>query len=399
MKTSILIGAGFSAPMGYPIGGQLNNSILALDGTEFGFSTDGKLVIDPDTGGRPASLRRFTYDNQFDFLLELIKFYHEKIKNFDYEEFYDFISDEKQWESLPDEFNKSAEKYYNGIYSVPQDLIRNIKPIYNQVVGHFLRDRAGERWYGNASHYCKPTFSGYTGFLNCLENWGENGNVDIHTLNHDLFLERLNITDWLQGNLCDGFEEMGSPYFGKLRTDEDSYMIRLARYTGVYPTNFRLYKLHGSINYYPFYRDEGGVSLPEVYVKTKIGIGSNSLYKEYLDKNGELKYDNCWINYHSDFLSGTSSKIIRYRESLLFEPLFKKFKENLNSSDQLVIIGYGCKDGEINRIILENFDFKNMPSFMVNPYPNDIVNEFADQLGSKMIPEIPENLKEEMFKI
>lgn len=71
-----------------------------------------------------------------------------------------------------------------------------------------------------------------------MENWGSQGIVDVHTLNHDLFLERLNITDWLQGNLCDGFEEMGSPYYGKLRTDDDSYMVRLARYTGFYPTNF-----------------------------------------------------------------------------------------------------------------------------------------------------------------
>ena len=161
MKTAILLGAGFSAPMGYPIGNQLNEFILGLDGTEFGFSTDGKLVIDTETGGRPEAFRRFSYDNQFDFLLELIKFYHESLKPFDYEEFYDFISEESRWESLPEEFSKAAEKYYNGIYSAPQDLIRNIKPVYNQIVGHFLRDGNGDRWYGNAGHYCKPTFSGY----------------------------------------------------------------------------------------------------------------------------------------------------------------------------------------------------------------------------------------------
>jgi len=399
MKTSILLGAGFSAPMGYPIGNQLNDSILGLDGTEFGFSTDGKLVIDSTTGVRPSSLKRFTYENQFDFLLELIKFYHLNIKPFDYEEFYDFISYEEQWESIPEEFNKIAARLYNGIYSSPQDLIRNIKPLYNQIVGYFLKDRNGEHWYGNASHYCKPTFSGYTGFLYCLENWGQNGIVDIHTLNHDLFLERLNITDWLQGNLCDGFQEMGSPYFGRLRTESDSYMVRLARYIGVYPTNFRLYKLHGSLNYYPFYRSESGVAIPEIYVKTKIGIGSNSLYKEFQDESGELKYDNCWINYHSDFLSGTTSKIIRYIEPLLFEPLFKLFKENLISADQLVIIGYGFKDEDINRMILENFDFKNKPSFIVNPFPNTRVEEFSKHLKSKLLVDLPENLRVDMFKL
>lgn len=398
MKTSILLGAGFSAPMGYPIGNQLNESILALDGTEFGFSTDGKLVVDSSIGGRrPNFGYRNSYDNQFDFLLELMKYYHSKIKRFDYEEFYDFLSDEKKWDLLTKEFEQEAKKYYNNIYSSPKDLIRDLKPIFNQIVRHFLKDRNGERWYGNSPHHCKPIFPGYTGFLNCIEYWGKNGIVDTHTLNHDLLLERLNISDWLQGSLCDGFEEMGSPYFGKLRTGLDSYMVRLARYTGIYPSNFRLYKLHGSVNYYPFYRDEGGVAIPEIYIKTKIGIGSNSLYKEFQDKGGELKYDNCWINYHSDFLSGTSSKIIRYREPLLFESLFKKFNENLNSSDQLIIVGYGCKDEEINRIILEYFDFKNKPSFMINPYPSEKVIAFGEILNSTMISTDLENLGIEMF--
>ncbi|WP_143961242.1 hypothetical protein [Litoribacter populi] len=139
------------------------------------------------------------------------------------------------------------------------------------------------------------------------------------------------------------------------------------------------------------------MAIPEIYVKTKIGIGSNNLYKEFQDQNGELGYDNCWINYHSDFLSGTSSKIIRYREPLIFEPLFKKFKENLNSSDQLIIIGYGCKDEEINRIILENFDYKNKGSFMVNPYPGEKVSEVCEMLSSTLISENLENLHKEMF--
>jgi hypothetical protein len=397
MKTSLLLGAGFSAQMGYPIGNQLNESILRLEGTEFGFSTDGKLVVDRPNGGRPNFGYRNSYDNQFDFLLELIKYYHSKIKTFDYEEFYDFLSDENQWNLLTEEFEQDAKKYYNNIYSRPQDLIRNIKPIFNQIVGHFLKDRNGDRWYGNSPHQCKPIFPGYTGFLNCLENWGKNGIVDIHTLNHDLLLERLNISDWLQGNLCDGFEELGSIYFGKLRTDLDSYMVRLPRYTGNYTNNFRLYKLHGSINYYPFYRNEGGVAIPEIYIKTKIGIGSNNLYKEFQDHNGGLGYDNCWINYHSDFLSGTTSKIIRYREPLLFDPLFKKFKENLSSCDQLIIIGYGCKDEEINRIILENFDFDNKTSFMVNPYPNEKVENFGKKLNAIPILDDLEDLYNQMF--
>lgn len=265
-----------------------------------------------------------------------------------------------------------------------EDYLFQINKIYNQVVSYFLVDKNGEFSYDNAPHKCGDV-EGYNGFLRCLENFKNKGVVDVHTLNHDLFFERFNRTDYINGDLSDGFEELGSPYYGKLSTnDNTSYMVRLEKFTGKYDTNIKLYKLHGSLNYLPFFSTgSNGFMKPDCYIKTKSGIGCGELYKEINQSDGSMKYDHCFINYHPDFLTGTTSKIIRYKESLIFEPLFDLFKENLKKADKLIIIGYGCKDSEINNMIIQNFD-KNKKCYVVDPYAGDQVKDFISKLGENV---------------
>ncbi len=83
-------------------------------------------------------------------------------------------------------------------------------------------------------------------------------------MNHDLFFESLHRTGFFNGELCDGFEELGSKYFGKLDVEGRSYMVGLERYTGVYKEKFRLCKLHGSLDYESFIRSENGNLIPDV---------------------------------------------------------------------------------------------------------------------------------------
>ena len=215
---------------------------------------------------------------------------------------------------------------------------------------------------------------------------------------HDLFFESFNNTAFLEGSLSDGFEELGSTYYGKLTKDSRSYMVRLQRYTGNYHGNFRLYKLHGSLDYELYYQNEKGQLLSDTYLKSKYGIGSTELYKEIKNEKGDLAYENCWINYHPDFLTGTTSKIERYTEPLLFNKLFQLFKENLENADGLIIIGYGAKDEEVNRIILKHFDYKNKKSYVIDPFAGQKVKDFANLIGAKLITEQLEKIKIEEFK-
>ena len=390
---SILLGAGFSAPMGYPVGNTLNKLLLECDDSKFGFHTSGSLVVSSD-GTKPDFGYKTSYDFQFDFCHDLIQHFNKVKGYFDYEEFYDYFNyDAKDDPDVEALFNS---KNYGTETDVNQ-MLDGIKNIYTQLVSHFLKDREGNSWYDDTAHMCGPIWPGYTGILNCLQNWGKEYIVNVHTLNHDLFFERLNISDWLQGELCDGFEELGSPYFGDLSVKSRHYKCRLQQYTGKYDKKFRLYKLHGSKDYGVYYAPNGEVLVPEKYVKTRWGVGFSELYKEVQKENGELTYDRCWINYHADFLTGTTSKIERYAEPLLFKELFQRFRDNLKAAEKLIIIGYGGRDSEVNKMIIENFDYKNKPSFIIDPYPGDAVKDLQKQIGAKLLEVQLENIKPQEF--
>jgi len=386
---SFLLGAGFSAPMGYPVGKDLNKSLLKCTGENFSFNTDGLLCFSTD-GKKPDFGFIPDYEFEFDFCRDLMLYFNDTKGYFDYEEFYDFFiykaKEDPKVEKLFISKNYGSHKHLT-------DMLFSIKNIFNQLVINFLVDKEGNSWYDNAAYMGVPSFSGYTGILNCFHNFGKDYLVNVHTLNHDLFFERLNYTFGLQGELCDGFEELGSPYYGDLSVDKRSYKCRLEYYTGNYDKKYRLFKLHGSKDYGIYYASNGSTLMPENYIKTRRGISINKLFKEIEDSNKKLFYERCWINYHADFLTGTSSKIERYQEPLLFNILFDNFKKNLNESEKLIIIGYGGKDTEINKMLLSHFDFKNKPTFIIDPFAGDEIKNLNFKLGGSLIEKEIEDIE------
>ena len=391
---SFLLGAGFSAPIGYPIGKDLNEALLNCTGDSFAFHTSGVLCVSTD-GRKPDFGYKTSYDFEFNFCRDLIHHFNEVKGYFDYEEFYDFFNHDAKDDSEVEALFK-ANNY--GVQKDLRQMLHATKNIYNQLVSHYLVDSEGNSWYDNAAYMCGPWWPGYTGILNCLQKFGEDHVVNVHTLNHDLFFERLGMSDWLQGELCDGFEELGSPYYGDLYVQSRHYKCRLQYYSGKYDKRFRLFKLHGSKDYGVYYRSNDSVLIPEKYVKTRWGVGFGEMYKEIKAKEGNLTYEKCWINYHADFLTGTTSKIERYKEPLLFNILFEHFRRNLKDADKLIIIGYGGRDNEINKMILKHFDFKNKPSFIIDPFPGHDIKSLKDKLGASLIEEHLEDVKIESLK-
>jgi len=394
---SFLLGAGFSAPKGYPIGNQLNEKLLACTGDNFSFSPEGGICIN-NNGTKPDLGYKNSYDWYFDFCIDSIHYYNDRIKSFDYEEFYDYLK-----EKAVDD-NGLRELFNNGNYEKNdfenfERYINQIDNIYNQLVGFYLKDGTGNSWYDDEPTLLKPSFNGYTGFLNCVETLLKDYSLNVHTLNHDLFFERLNRTEWINGELCDGFEELGSPFYGKLHCNNRTYNCRLSRYTGKYNKKLRLYKLHGSKDYYAYYAKKGPYLYPDTYIKTRWGISNTDFYKEIKKKGKLIEYENCFINYHPDFLTGTTSKISRYEEPLLYKRLFELFKQNLKKAEKLIIIGYGCKDTEINRLIFEEFGIKK-PCYIIDPYASKNVTDFIAKMGTntKLIKKQIENLILEDFQ-
>ena len=84
-------------------------------------------------------------------------------------------------------------------------------------------------------------------------------------------------------------------------------------------------------------------------------------------------------------MTGTTSKIQRYNEPLLFRKLFKRFKKILRQADKLIMIGYECKDNGINEIIKEDFDYQHKPSFIVDKYAGDMVVEFGKEINAVLL--------------
>jgi hypothetical protein len=361
--------------MGYPVGNQLNKKLLNCHTCNLYFHSDGTLQ-------EVSQGYKTNYDWYFDFCKDAIHYYNQNIKAFDYEEFYDYYKfDAKNDINLRNLFDT---KQYDGGCADFSQYLYQIDNLYNQLVAFHLKDSTGKSWYDDEAFSLKPTFNGYTGFLNCIEALLKEYIINVHTLNHDLFFERLNHTEWINGEMCDGFEELGSPFYGELQQDNRTYKCRLSKYTGKYKKKIRLYKLHGSKDYYVYYTNKhrGATLYPETYIKTLWGIRDTDFYKEIRKKKKILEYENCSINYHPDFLTGTTSKISRYQEPLLYKKLFELFKKNLNKAEILIIIGYGCKDSEINRYIIDEFG-KKKPCFIIDPCAKtgDKVYDFISLMG------------------
>jgi hypothetical protein len=377
---SFLLGAGFSASVGYPIGNSLNKLLLNSKNENIGFPSEGSLAVNID-GSKPDFGYKSSHQIDFEFCCQLMDYYRSISNDFDYEKFYDYAV---TYAFFDKEVEKIAEPFLNGTNSV-HSLINGSKKILNQLVSYYLKDGNGNRYYDDQPFEIGKHYQGYSGIMNCISDLSTNSILNIHTLNHDLFFESFNQSDFLNGSVCDGFEELGSPYFGELSVGNRNYKVRIERYTGNYNTSVRLFKLHGSRNYEIFYKSEGGYIIPDIYIKTRYGIGHTDHFKEIKNKKGHLEYQNSWINYHGDFLTGTSSKILRYNEPLLFSKLFEHFKINLEQSDLLVIIGYGAKDMEINKMIFQHYNFAYNKVIIIDPYPSKWLIDFGIKLKAKFI--------------
>ncbi|MEH6309072.1 hypothetical protein RYH73_25700 [Olivibacter sp. CPCC 100613] len=380
-QISLLLGAGFSVNKGYPTANRLNENIINLKTTDFTVAPQGS-VCWLENG--QEDIFAYSANSTFKlFTLELIAFYA-STHNFNYEEFFDYYTNIDRPENRDEAFEQFCDAFREKqhIKDDNLNLISRHNSIFNQIISGLLIDREGNHFYERIHHI--GYYDGYNGFLGCIQSWGKENVLHIHTLNHDLFLEALNHTDAINGELSDGFTELGSPYYGELESGDK---IRLSYFSGIYDTNYRLYKLHGSLDQYPFHSmNDGQIG---AYIKTKPGIGVTDFYKEEQNDEGKLEYVNDFINYFPDFLSGTTSKILRYRDPIYYEEIFKAFEANLQASQILVLIGYGCGDSEVNNIILNNF--KGL-IYLVDPFPSAKTYEFCDKTGAKLIEKTPENI-------
>jgi hypothetical protein len=173
---------------------------------------------------------------------------------------------------------------------------------------------------------------------------------DIFTLNHDLlleqFLEEMNIA------YCDGFGGHDSTYkiWDSILFDKTSASIRL-------------FKLHGSINWY-FAKHK--IDKYETHLKPPLGKTKSDLESE------------AGGNYHiydSSLLIGTFNKMLRYTGGI-FRELYCRFDKHLRESTYLIVSGYGFGDQGINNVIIDWLNDNSCRKLIIiNPDDIDLLIE------------------------
>jgi hypothetical protein len=342
---SFLIGSGFSVPATYPTTTLINERLKKIKADEIcvhtsrdAFFLNGK--SDPNASWMGVEERKFVE--------EFLEFYNKYIlsaeEEFHYETFYDYYITAYSTSNYSDELNKFLMEFRerNKTIMSAHSLLGSFHDIFSQLLSQMLTKPIEH------VHICRPYYPNYRNFLFLLEELSKSHRIHIHTLNHDIYLESLSLTDCIQGNLSDGFDELGSRIYAKVYEKYASYMVRLSRFTGKYDHQFCLYKLHGSIDHYSCNFEDGSD-----IIKLPWGISPHEIHKE-IDRNGKLQYTHQPSDVVPEFLSGTTHKLSRYEIGIYYPGILNNFKNNLKYSKNLIVIGYGFADSRINEY-LENY--------------------------------------------
>ena len=370
-RTVILLAAGFSHNRGYPLGDQLNKRIRKLDRNEF------------DLFFREQNLK-----NVYNFLIDIIGYYSSTIgeRDFNYEDLYDGIdlnfNVNRKFCVLSEEYKKLSEPHRTEFFTFRQ-LVYNLPIVLNWVIMSLITED-GKRDVCENGH-SETNYLHYKNFIQFLEDESERNLIEIFTLNHDLFIDKYKNLPGLKNRICDGFDDINSPYYGLAFGKEGETYCKLERYTARYYKPIRIYKLHGSFDYYPFYEkiETGGMpfAVARNFVKLKTGV-----HPFYLSKlnNRTMEYeDSLSPSPNPDFLSGTEIKKAKYNNPYLYSRLFKKFKKKLLQAHQVIIIGYGAKDMGINNYLYDNI--RNARVTIFDYSPDEYVYNLQKRLDAILI--------------
>lgn len=356
-QISFLIGSGFSIPAGLPTTGEINQRLQKVKESEICIHTsqDAWFLKEGETNPNADWMNV----EKRKFVEEFINFYNKSVLSdkdkFHYEDFFDYYSYYLNDNHYPDNLSSFLENFLiKHKLNDGHDLLFNFDLTFNQLISGLIQKKFERVSLGRSYN---PNYNAFLSLLDILDDYNV---VHLHSLNHDLYMEYLSQSETLSQNFDDGFQEIGSPFYGDLYNNNERYMVRLPRFVNKYEKKFRYYKLHGSINNY-WYNEKEESTL----IRLKWGLGKTDVFKEVKEK-GVLKYDNYPLYFHSDFLSGTTAKIKRYDKGHYYPMMFNYFSENIRNSDYLIIIGYGFGDKKINELIENNFNLGGKRIFIVD---------------------------------
>ena len=181
---------------------------------------------------------------------------------------------------------------------------------------------------------------------------GQVSGIDIFTLNHDTLLER-----YLSKNCIPATDGFGKPVNGVRYWDPTLFESG--------PPKVRLFKLHGSINWFRLRPHGGGWS------DESIGIPLEYDFWHTTNPAGEMQLP---VDGRPMFLAGTFNKMLQYTSSI-YADLFYQFYRSLRQTDRLIVCGYGFRDKGINTQIKEwIYSSSDKRIIVIHPNPNRLKN-------------------------
>ncbi|MBI3189440.1 MAG: SIR2 family protein, partial [Ignavibacteriales bacterium] len=177
-------------------------------------------------------------------------------------------------------------------------------------------------------------------------------NVDIFTLNHDILLEQYFSNTDIRVN--DGFgppQENNKRYWNPELFEKNEYKVRL-------------FKLHGSINWFTFNRnDKRGLEEIAILLDWDIWHTKDLSGKRQWPAGGRPK-----------FLAGTFNKMLNYSFDIYADQHYQ-FHKSLRGTKNLIVCGYGFHDKGINIKIAEwLYADERCKLIVIHPKPDDLVS-------------------------
>lgn len=382
---SFLIGSGFSIPAGVPGVSKINKKLLDLKVDSFSIDPAGNAYFYESFPNSDAAYLKKTERSFFIALIQEFKSELPSGQEFDYEEFYDFLikSQEQYRKNQTNRFIENFKASHSNVsdshiaYSITVlDLYAFAVRTLNQLIEFMLDiDNFDLRSYLKFTYILKQLSNKYI--------------LNIHSLNHDMLFEKL-VSDGLERFFSDGFTEYGSPFYGELRNYFPGLKFRLRYFNHEYNQKINLLKLHGSLDDYKF--SYQGSNVQDIVKRIK-NMSTVDFYKEIKNSNNTFEYLQCWIEYHSFFLSGVESKIDYYDYEFYNKHLFIQFKYNLQAAKVLIVIGYGFRDKKINEFIVNYYKRnKNGVMVIIDPFLNlpPLFEDGKDLIIKKGIQDITE---------
>lgn len=353
-RIAFLLGSGISIPAGMPSTRAITQVILSGEGIMH--HTDGNYYFDKPLyahEGIPDEyvLRVVIFLNRLKIEIDLYYLY-ETGHFTNYEDLY-CVASQIQDSELKEYDNPIVQPFINKVLPEIRPLLVSEE---NEIRNEWqLRELARE-----SAHYIRDVVwhllskePKSLGHLNCINDACQDkqlSNIDIFSLNHDTVLEQFLSQNGIQ--VVDGF---GQPQNSVRYWNPDLFDSG--------DSKIRLFKLHGSVNWFRFQPDNGSWS------DESIGIPLDRDFWHTNSPQGQMQWP---VGGGPMLLVGTFNKMLQYTSDI-YADLHYQLYRSLRHAQQLVVCGYSFGDKGINTRIIEwIYSSSNRKITVVHPEPEKL---------------------------